>query len=92
MGALAASLHAIPLSSTWPAGPRWCGWPSCTPRRSVDEYLWEEVIRSSSRTTRALLALCLLGPSGVDDVEAVIERPFDPDGFLARVPLVHRDR
>ena len=73
------------------------GWPALvrlalvSPRRSVDEYLWEEVIRALEPADRgALLALCLLGPSTLDEVEAVIERPFDHDGFLARVPLVHR--
>jgi DNA-binding SARP family transcriptional activator len=73
------------------------GWPALvrlalvSPRRSVDEYLWEEVIRSLGPADRgALLALCLLGPSRLDEVEAVTARPFDHDGFLARVPLVHR--
>ncbi len=90
VGALAANLGAgapeLDLAG-WPALVRLA---LVSPRRSVDEYLWEEVIRSLGPDDRgALLALCLLGPSRLDEVEAVIERPFDHDGFLARVPLVH---
>ena len=91
VAALAASLHAAPL------GRDLAGWPALVrlalvaPLRSVDEYVWEEVMRTLAPADReALLALCLLGASGVDEVEAVMGRPFDPDGFCARVPLVHR--
>ena len=91
VGALAADLGASPPEldlAGWPALVRLA---LVSPRRSVDEYLWEEVIRALGPADRgALLALCLLGPSGLDEVEAVIERPFDHEGFLARVPLVHR--
>jgi LuxR family maltose regulon positive regulatory protein len=91
VGALAANLGATPPPldlAGWPALVRLA---LVSPRRSVDEYLWEEVIRSLAPDDRlALLALCLLGPSRLDEVEAVIERPVDHDGFLARVPLVHR--
>ena len=91
VAALAASLHAAPLERDL------AGWPALVrlalvaPLRSVDEYLWEEVMRTLAPADRAaLLALCLLGASGVDEVEAVTGGPFDPDGFCARVPLVHR--
>jgi LuxR family transcriptional regulator, maltose regulon positive regulatory protein len=91
VAALAANLDATPPAldlAGWPALVRLA---LMSPRRSVDEYLWEEVIRSLRPADRgALLALCLLGPSRLDEVEAVIEGPFDHDGFLARVPLVHR--
>jgi DNA-binding SARP family transcriptional activator len=86
-GNLGASVPGLDLAG-WPALVRLA---LVSPRRSVDEYLWEEVIRALGPADRgALLALCLLGPSTLDEVEAVIERPFDHDGFLARVPLVHR--
>ncbi len=53
--------------------------------------MWEEVIRSLGDDDRtALLALCLLGPSSIRDVEAVTGRPVDADAFCDRVPLVHR--
>ena len=91
VAALAANLHAAPLERDL------AGWPALVrlalvaPRRSVDDYLWEEVMRTLAHADReALLALCLLGTSGVDEVEAVTGAPFDPDGFCARVPLVHR--
>ena len=90
VAALAASLHAAPLERYL------AGWPALSgshssPLRSVDEYLWEEVMRTLAPADReALLALCLLGASDVDEVEAVTGGPFDPDGFCARVPLVHR--
>ena len=91
VGALAANLGAAPPEldlAGWPALVRLA---LVSPRRSVDEYLWEEVIRSLGPDDRVvLLALCLLGPSRLDEVEAVIERPFDHEGFLARAPLVHR--
>jgi DNA-binding SARP family transcriptional activator len=91
VGALAADLGASPPEldlAGWPALVRLA---LVSPRRSVDEYLWEEVIRALGPADRgALLALCLLGPSRLDEVEAVIEHPFDHEGFLARVPLVHR--
>jgi LuxR family transcriptional regulator, maltose regulon positive regulatory protein len=91
VAALAGSLHAAPLERDL------AGWPALVrlalvaPRRSVEEYVWEEVIRALAPADReALLALCLLGASGVHEVEAVTRAPFDPDGFCARVPLVHR--
>jgi LuxR family transcriptional regulator, maltose regulon positive regulatory protein len=91
VAALAARLHAAPLERDL------AGWPALVrlalvaPRRSVDEYLWEEVMRTLAPADReALLALCLLGASGGDEVEAVTGAPFDPDGFCARVPLVHQ--
>ena len=91
VAALAASLRAAPLERDL------AGWPALVrlalvaPRRSVDEYVWEEVMRALDPADReALLALCLLGASGVEEVEAVTGAPFDPDGFCARVPLVHR--
>jgi DNA-binding SARP family transcriptional activator len=91
VAALAANLGAGPPAfdlAGWPALVRLA---LVSPRRAVDEYLWEEVIRSLGPGDRgALLALCLLGPSRLDEVEAVTARPFDHDGFLARVPLVHR--
>ena len=53
--------------------------------------MWEEVIRSLGDDDRStLLALCLLGPSTIRDVEAVTGRPVDADAFCDRVPLVHR--
>ncbi len=91
VAALAANVGAEPPAldlAGWPALVRLA---LMSPRRSVDEYLWEEVIRSLGPADRgALLALCLLGPSRLDEVEAATARPFDHDGFLARVPLVHR--
>jgi DNA-binding SARP family transcriptional activator len=91
VAAMAANLGADPPAldlAGWPALVRLA---LVSPRQSVDEYLWEEVIRSLGPADRgALLALCLLGPSRLDEVEAVTARPFDHDGFLARVPLVHR--
>jgi LuxR family transcriptional regulator, maltose regulon positive regulatory protein len=91
VAALTTSLHASPLQldlGGWPALVRLA---LVAPRRSVDEFLWEEVIRALSSPDReALLALCLLGASAVDEVEAVTGRPFDPDAFNDRVPLVHR--
>jgi LuxR family transcriptional regulator, maltose regulon positive regulatory protein len=91
VAALAASLHAAPLERDL------AGWPALVrlalvaPRRSVGEYLWEEVLRALAPADRAaLLALCLLGASGVDEVEAVTGAPFAADGFCARVPLVHQ--
>jgi DNA-binding SARP family transcriptional activator len=91
VAALAASLGVDPLEADL------AGWPALVrlalvaPRRSVDDYVWEEVIAALDPGDRAaLLALSLLGASGVEDVEAVVGRPFDADGFCARVPLVHR--
>jgi DNA-binding SARP family transcriptional activator len=91
LAALAASLGAAPLERDL------AGWPALVrlalvaPRRTVDEYLWEEVMGSlTPREREALLALCLLGQSGVAEVEAATGRQFDPDAFCARVPLVHR--
>jgi DNA-binding SARP family transcriptional activator len=89
--ALASSLGAEPLEldlAGWPALVRLA---LVAPRRSVEEYLWEEVISALGSADReSLLALCLLGPSRVEELESVTGRPFDADGFCARVPLVHR--
>jgi DNA-binding SARP family transcriptional activator len=91
VAALAVSLGAPPLERDL------AGWPALVrlalvaPRRTVDEYLWEEVMGSlTPREREALLALCLLGRAGVPEVEAATGRRFDPDAFCARVPLVHR--
>src|SRR4029450_11163071 len=60
-------------------------------RARVHDVVGEEVLAASAPGARAaLLALSLLGASGVEEVEAVVGRPFDPDGFCARVPLVHQ--
>jgi LuxR family transcriptional regulator, maltose regulon positive regulatory protein len=89
--ALATSLGVAPLEVDL------AGWPALirlalvAPRRSVDDFIWEEVIAAFDPGDRAaLLALSLLGASGVEEVEAVVGRPFDLDGFCARVPLVHQ--
>lgn len=91
IASLAASMQAPPLQldlGGWPALVRLA---LVAPGRAVEQYLWEEVIRALAPTDRAaLLALCLLGASGADEVEAVTGSPFDPDGFCDRVPLVHR--
>ena len=91
IAALAANLGAAPLAldlAGWPALVRLA---FVAPRRSVEEYLWEEVISALTPADRdALLALCLLGFSSVEELEAVTGHPFDADGFCARVPLVHR--
>ena len=89
--ALTSSLGAAPLEADL------AGWPALVrlalvaPRRTLDEFVWEEVIRSLGDDDRtALLALCLLGPSSIRDVEAVTGCPVDADAFCDRVPLVHR--
>ena len=91
IASLAASMQAPPLQfdlGGWPALVRLA---LVAPGRAVEQYLWEEVIRALAPTDRAaLLALCLLGASGADEVEAVTGSPFDPDGFCDRVPVVHR--
>ena len=73
------------------------GWPALVrlalvaPRRSIDDFVWEEVIRGLGDDDRvALLALCLLGTSTPADVESVTGSMLDADGFAERVPLVHR--
>ena len=65
-----AALAAEPRRGA--VGADLAGWPALVrlalvaPLRSVDEFLWEEVMRSLGADDRAaLLALCLLGPSGV---------------------------
>jgi DNA-binding SARP family transcriptional activator len=91
IAALAASLAAAPLTvdlAGWPALVRLA---LVAPRHTVGQYLWEEVIRTLSPADReALLALCLLGTAGAEELERLTGRPFDADGFCARVPLVHR--
>lgn len=91
VAALTTSLGAAPLEADF------AGWPALVrlalvaPRRTVNEFVWEEVVRSLGDDDRAaLLALCLLGPSSVSDVEAVTGHPVDADAFCDRVPLVHR--
>jgi LuxR family transcriptional regulator, maltose regulon positive regulatory protein len=72
------------------------GWPALvrlalTSPAGVDEFLGEEVVAAlAPDDRRALVALTVLGPSAPADVAAVTGRPFDGDGFCARVPLVHR--
>ncbi|HKE74637.1 MAG TPA: BTAD domain-containing putative transcriptional regulator [Acidimicrobiales bacterium] len=72
------------------------GWPALVrlavaAPEAVGDYLWEEVIDGlGPADRRALLALCLLGPAGPADVEAVAGAPVDPEAFCARVPLVHQ--
>ncbi len=93
VAALAASLGADPPATDlggWPALVRLA---LVAHMGAVDDFLWEEVVRALDPADRqALLALCLLGASGADEVEAVTGLPFDPDGFCARVPLVHAAR
>jgi DNA-binding SARP family transcriptional activator len=91
VAALTTSLGAAPLEADF------AGWPALVrlalvaPRRTVNEFVWEEVIGSLDDDDRAaLLALCLLGPSSVRDIEAVTGHPVDADAFCDRVPLVLR--
>ena len=61
---------------TLPDGRRWSASPSWPRAARVDDFVWEEVIRSLGDDDRStLLALCLLGPSTIRDVEAVTGRP-----------------
>ncbi|HET8620672.1 MAG TPA: hypothetical protein VFM27_17015, partial [Acidimicrobiales bacterium] len=93
VAALAASLGADPPATDlggWPALVRLA---LVAHKGAVDDFLWEEVVRALDPSDRrALLALCLLGASGPGEVEAVTRLPFEPDGFCARVPLVHAAR
>jgi DNA-binding SARP family transcriptional activator len=93
--ALATELGVAPLCQDL------AGWPALvrlalsSPERAVGDYLWEEVVRTLGAADRqALLALSVLGPSSADEVRAVggvdLDVALDPDGFCARVPLVHR--
>jgi DNA-binding SARP family transcriptional activator len=89
--ALAADLGVPPLRQDL------AGWPALvrlalsSPERAVGDFLWEEVVRTlDAADRRALLALDILGPSTPDEVVAVAGAELDPDGFCARVPLVHQ--
>ena len=91
VAALAANLGVTPPRADlggWPALVRLA---LSSPEGSVGDYLWEEVISAlDADDRRALLALCLLGTSTADEVADVSGRSVDPDGFCARVPLVHQ--